>query len=327
MSHFYIIAILSLPYLIPSSLQGHENHLGSIAHSVSLKIGTAPKIDGRLDDDIWSQVKPATDFTQRDPDSGMPASQNTEVRFCYDESKLFIGVRCFDTHPENIVKRLSYRESDMYSGGTFAIFIDSRHDHRTGVKFGTNPMGMREDSARYNDYQRDNSWDGLWWAETSIDSLGWVAEFKIPFKNFRFSSQEDQVWGLNMQRSIPHTNEQTFWKPIDRDDGSILRMSKLGHLAGIENIKAGRRFEFVPYAASGTTKSQFLPQSTELNLGLDLKYAFTPDLTFDATINPDFAQVEADVAEINLTRFSTRFEEQRPFFVEGNSVFLTPLEL
>ncbi|MFT5370152.1 MAG: hypothetical protein ACI8V2_005131 [Candidatus Latescibacterota bacterium] len=318
---------LTLTFLIPKSVQAHEQHLDPTAKAESLGTDIAPQIDGRLDDQIWSRLTPVTDFTQRDPHYGQRPSQKTEVRFCYDEANLYIGVRCFDSNPENIVKRLSYRERDMYTGDTFAIFIDSRHDHRTGVKFGTNPMGMREDSARYNDYQRDNSWDGLWWVETSIDSLGWVAEFKIPFKNFRFSSQKEQIWGLNMQRSIRHTNEQAFWKPIDRDDGSILRMSKLGHLAGIHNIQSGRRFEFVPYAANGTTKTRSLPQSNELDLGVDIKYAFTPDLTFDATINPDFAQVEADVSEINLTRFPTRFAEQRPFFVEGNSVFLTPLEL
>ena len=298
-----------------------------LAGAVSIKEGSAPILDGKLTDPVWHTVPPVTGFVQRDPDYGEKAREDSEVRFCYDTENLYIGVRCYDSRPGRITKRLGYRERDMYGSDTFAVFIDSRHDHRTGVKFGTNALGMREDSSRYNDYLRDNSWDGIWWVKTSIDSLGWVAEFKIPFKNFRFVKQAKQIWGLNMQRNVQRNNETTFWKPISRDDGSINRMSKLGHLVGIEQIETGRRFEFVPFTTQGMTQHPGLGTRRETDLGLDVKYAITPNLTFDATANPDFAQVEADVDEINLTRFPTRFPEQRPFFVEGNSAFLTPTEL
>ena len=301
-----------------------EAHIGQ---AISIAASDAPKLDGKLDDPIWHNVPALRGFVQRDPDFGQPASEDTEVRFCYDTENLYVGVRCYDSQPDRIIKRLGYRERDMFGSDTFAMFIDSRHDHRTGVKFGTNALGMREDSSRYNDYLRDNSWDGIWWVKTSVDSLGWIAEFKIPFKNFRFVEQEEQVWGLNFQRDIRRLNETTFWRPISRDDGSINRMSKLGHLKGIRQIKTGRRFEFVPFATQGMTQQLGTDVAAETDLGLDAKYAITPNLTLDATVNPDFAQIEADVDEINLTRFPTRFAEQRPFFVEGNSAFLLPLEL
>jgi hypothetical protein len=186
---------------------------------------------------------------------------------------------------------------------------------------------MREDSVRYDDYLRDNSWDGFWWVQARIDSLGWTVEYKIPFKNFRFQSRRNQVWGLNIQRSQARLNESSFWNPLTRDDGQIIRMSKLGHLTGIDNIQTGRRFEVILYGLQGTTKSDGTDLVPSTEGGLDVKYAITQNLTLDATLNPDFAQIEADLDEINLTRFPTRFAEQRPFFVEGNSVFLTPFEL
>lgn len=298
-----------------------------IGEAVFINQTQIPKLDGRLNDPIWHTLPVLRNFVQRDPNFGQPATEDTEVRFCYDTENLYVGVRCFDSQPDRIIKRLGYRERDMYGSDTFAMFIDSRHDHRTGVKFGTNALGMREDSSRYNDYLRDNSWDGVWWVKTSVDSLGWIAEFRIPFKNFRFVEQDEQIWGLNFQRDVRRLNETTFWKPISRDDGSINRMSKLGHLKGIRKINTGRRFEFVPFATQGLTQQLNTNVSSETELGLDAKYAITPNLTLDTTLNPDFAQVEADVDEINLTRFPTRFAEQRPFFVEGNNAFLLPLEL
>jgi hypothetical protein len=329
----WVAAYQPKPFILEPSA-GSDTMLSDDVHGSSECVvraerlnGERIRLDGRLDEPVWERLTPATGFTQRDPHFGLPSTFETEAHFCYDAENLYIGVRCFDEDPDRIITRLSRTETDMYSEDSFAIFMDPRHDHRTGVKFGANPSGMREDSNRYNDYLRDNSWDGFWWVESQVDSLGWAAEFKIPFKNFRFAKNQAPIWGLNMQRSLRRFNEQAYWKPIARDDGSFIRMSHLGHLVGISDIETGRRFEIIPYALQGTTKSRNSDRASKPESGLDVKYALTSNLTFDATSNPDFAQVKADLDEINLTRFPTRFPEQRPFFVEGNNVFLTPLEL
>jgi hypothetical protein len=324
---------LCLVVSLVAPIQGHDgatsssNHEGKVATATRIDDAQRPRLDGRLDEPIWQTLEPATDFMQREPDFGEAASQRTEVRFCYDDENLYVGIRCFDTQPEAIVRRLSQNESEINGSDAVNIFIDSRHDHRTGIKFGVNSMGMRDDQIRYNDNERDNSWDGYWWVESRIDSLGWIAELKIPFKNFRFDDDGNDIWGLNIERKISRRNEQSFWKPVSRDDGRATRISKLSHLKGIRGVKAGRRFETILYGLQGMSRSAGTGARSTTETGLDLKYAVTPNLTLDTTINPDFAQVEADIDEINLTRFPTRFSEQRPFFVEGNSAFLTPMDL
>lgn len=328
--HTIIPALMAALLAAAGDADGHPGHTPDAPHTVEavrLPEGARISLDGRLDEPVWRRIPPATGFIQRDPDIGEPTRNETEARFCYDTENLYVGVRCFDSEPDRVVKRLSRNERAMYSGDTFAIFLDPRHDHRTGVKFGSNPSGMREDSIRYNDYLRDNSWDGFWWVEARVDSLGWTLEYRIPFKNFRFQDRENPVWGLNMQRNQARLDESSFWRPLTRDDGNIIRMSKLGHLVGIEGIETGRRFEIIPYALQGTTQRHGTDLAGTTEAGVDVKYAITQNLTLDMTLNPDFAQVEADLDEINLSRFPTRFPEQRPFFVEGNSVFLTPFEL
>ncbi len=331
-SFIYIKAFLfflSLILCISPSIQAHDEFPpdNKTVKAIRLTAEQHINLDGHLDEPIWKTTIPATDFIQKELDYGLPAQQNTEVRFCYDEENLYVGIRCFDDHPESILKPMSRSENDMNAGDVLNLFIDSRHDHRTGYRISVNPSGMRGDEARYNDYLKDNSWDGFWWVESHVDSLGWTAELKVPFKNFRFETQGEQVWGLNIERRLPRLNEQSYWKQVSLDDGRFTRMSKLGHLTGIRDIKQGRRIEIVPYGLIGTTRSDATKTDFTTETGLDLKYAITSSLTLDATVNPDFAQVDADVDEINLSRFPTRFPEQRPFFVEGNNAFLTPIEL
>ncbi|MBT3604875.1 MAG: carbohydrate binding family 9 domain-containing protein, partial [Candidatus Latescibacteria bacterium] len=312
-----------------SPLRAHETLSDDNKGVTAIRLETHQKVnlDGRLNEPIWQITKPATDFIQKELDYGSPAQQDAEVRFCYDERNLYIGIRCFDDQPKTILKPMSRSERDMNAGDVLNLFIDSRHDHRTGYRISVNPSGMRGDEARYNDYLKDNSWDGFWWVETHIDSLGWTAEIKLPFKNFRFETLGAQTWGLNIERRVPRLNEQSYWKKVSLDDGRFTRMSKLGHLTGIHDIKQGRRAEIVPYGLVGTSRADATDPDVTTETGLDIKYAIPSGLTLDATVNPDFAQVDADVDEINLSRFPTRFPELRPFFVEGNNAFLTPIEL
>lgn len=324
----YIMSFITLLLLtIPS--QAHEAQAPDNKNVEAIRLQESQRIhlDGRLDEPIWKITQPATDFIQRELHFGEPATQQTEVRFSYDEENLYVGIRCFDDQPETILKPMGRSESDMNSGDVLNLFIDSRHDHRTGYRISVNPSSMRGDESRYNDYLKDNSWDGYWWVKSRLDSLGWTAEIKIPFKNFRFETTGEQRWGLNIERRVPRLNEQSYWKPVSLDDGRFTRMSKLGHITGIRDIKQGRRIELVPYGLAGLSRSHGVDASTTTETGFDVKYAITPSLTLDATVNPDFAQVDADVDEIDLSRFPTRFPEQRPFFVEGNNAFLTPIEL
>ena len=323
---FFIIGC-SLFLLVPKILlSAHQEGLGShVVTAYRLKDVPAPKIDGLLDDRAWQKAHPTSGFAWKDfPDR--PASFETVVYVVYDTHHLYVGFQCYDAEPQKIVNRIN-RRGNVYDSDVVAIYIDPYHDHRTGYKFATTPGGVKDDNYRYDDSKVDTTWDGIWWAEGNIDSLGWTAEFKIPFSNFRFSDAKKQIWGINFERFIRRKRETDAWKPLGSGGGFWTRMSLLGHLVGLEDIQSGKQFEVYPYVMGGTTGNEETRLHGQTNIGLDLQYRLTNQLRASVTVNPDFAQVEADQLEINLTRFPTRFPEKRPFFIEGNSVFATPLEL
>ncbi len=319
-----VIPVVLCLLTIHSFVFADEEDLGSyVMRAAPLGDTPPPRIDGRLDDPAWAKAIPVSGFIQKEPNPGQPASEDTEVRIVYSRTHLYVGARCY-SKPNKIVKFLTRRD-EAYSSDAFAVFIDSRHDHRTGYKFACNALGVQQDSYRYNDDWKDMSWDGFWRCETSIDSLGWVAEFEIPLNNLRFPNKKKQVWGINFERWFRY-GESTSWKPISPDEGKW-KMSNLGHLVGIEDIRQGKHLEIYPYTTTWMSQSQKQKAVGRADFGFDIKYGITTNLRANLTINPDFAQVEADRLEINLTRFPTRFPEKRPFFMEGNSVFATPLEL
>ncbi|MFH1008202.1 MAG: DUF5916 domain-containing protein [Candidatus Latescibacterota bacterium] len=295
-----------------------------VMHALPLGEASPPKIDGRMDEAVWEKAVPISGFTQKEPYFGQPATQDTEIRIVYSRTHLYVGARCF-SKPDQIIKQLSRRDN-AYDSDAIAIFLDSRFDHRTGYKFACNALGVQQDSYRYNDSSKDISWDGFWRCETSIDSLGWVAEFEIPMSNLRFSDQEEQTWGINFERWF-RDGESTSWKPISPDDGGNWRMSSLAHLVGIRDIRQGKHLEITPYATTWLSKHEEEKASGKPDFGFDAKYGITTNLRANLTVNPDFAQVEADLIEINLSRFQTWLPEKRLFFMEGNSVFSTPMEL
>ncbi|MCK5380766.1 MAG: carbohydrate binding family 9 domain-containing protein, partial [Candidatus Latescibacteria bacterium] len=302
-----------------------ENNLGShVMRALPLGDASPPKIDGRLDDAVWAKAVPVSGFTQKEPYFGQPASEDTEIRIVYSRTHLYVGARCF-AKPEKIIKQLSRRDN-AYASDAFAIFLDSRHDHRTGYKFACNALGVQQDSYRYEDSRKDISWDGFWRCETSIDNLGWIAEFEIPMSNLRFPDQEQHVWGINFERWF-RDGESTAWKPISPDDGGTWRMSSLAHLVGIAHIRQGKHLEITPYTTAWLSQHGEEKASGKPDFGFDAKYGITTNLRANLTVNPDFAQVEADLIEINLSRFPTWLPEKRLFFMEGNSVFSTPMEL
>ena len=282
-------------------------------------------IDGHLSEEAWKNADHCGGLLEKEPFPLIPMSEETEFAILYDEENLYIGAWCRDSEPEKIIHRLAPRGTT--APDNVDLFIDSYHDHRTGYKFTVSPTGVQVDELRYDDVKRDLNWDGIWYSAGSVDENGWYAEVRIPFFNMRFSKKADQTWGFNIMRNISKDASRGQWKPHLPEWDNPTRMSQLGHIENIDSIKSGRTFEIRPYGVVGKAETIELKPSMTYNIGGDIRYSPSPNLTGDFTINPDFAQVDADVFEINLTRYPTRFRELRPFFTERTSIFNTPLEL
>jgi hypothetical protein len=296
----------------------------------AVRTSQAPKMDGRLDDPCWASSPPETSFTQRNPDRAQPPTEKTEFRVLYDNEDLYIGVRAYDRYPGQIMGRLARRDQGPESDW-IQIDLDPYHDHLTGLKLAVNPAGTKIDAAYYDDTQEDWSWDGVWEVATSRDSAGWSAVFKIPFSILRFKPGPDLTFGLNVNRVIDRRHEEDLWMPIYNGESGW--MSLAGHLTGLKGIAPPRHLELLPYAVSRADSKPKDPltnpngTSYSGSLGLDLKYGLASNLTLDATVNPDFGQVEADPKVLNLTAYETFYPEKRPFFLEGASAFNTPMTL
>ncbi len=282
-------------------------------------------IDGKLTESAWSNAEHEDDLLEKEPYPLIPMSEKTEFAILYDDENLYIGVWCWDSEPEKIIQQVTPRGTS--GPDNLQMFLDSYHDHRTGYKFTVSPTGVQLDELRYDDVKRDSNWNGVWYSAGSVDHRGWYAELKIPFFNLRFRNRSRQIWGFNIMRSISKDASRGQWKPHLPEWDNTTRMSQLGHILGIRDITPGRRFELRPYGLSGATEFVNTPAASDLSLGGDIRYSPTPNITADVTVNPDFAQVDADVFQINLTRFPTRFPELRPFFTERTNIFNTPMEL
>lgn len=292
--------------------------------------GSAPTIDGKLDESVWATTPPGTDFIQLEPTPGQRSRQKTEIRFAYDDHAIYVGARMYDTHPDSVVAQLARRDNEVYSDWIY-ICLDSYFDRRTAFAFGVNPKGVKVDVLIYDDTNDDESWDAVWDASARQDSLGWTAEFRIPLSQLRFSSTKKSpdaptTWGMNALRKIARYNEESLWSPVRPDANALV--SAFGDLTGIAGLNAPRRVEITPYTMSrvvrapGDLNNPFFDASDgTFGAGADLKLGVTSDMTLTATVNPDFGQVEADPSEVNLTAFETFFREKRPFFVEGFDIF------
>ncbi len=282
-------------------------------------------IDGKLSESAWRKAEHKGNLLEKEPFPLIPMSEETEFAILYDDQNLYIGVWCWDSEPGKIIQQLSPRGTS--APDHLMLFIDSYHDHRTGYKFVVSPTGVQVDELRYDDIKRDGNWNGIWYSEGTVDEKGWYAEVKIPFFNFRYPRDDYQTWGFNIMRNISKNASRGQWKPHLPEWDNTTRMSQMGHIENINFINSGRTFEVRPYGVASSTKSVESISSKTVSFGGDIRYSPSPNLTADITINPDFAQVDADIFEINLTRFPTRFKELRPFFTERINVFNTPLEL
>jgi hypothetical protein len=287
--------------------------------------GEAPRIDGVLDDDAWKLAPVATDFLQLEPNEGEPATERTEVRVLYGDDALYVAFRAHDSSPDSIAAQLTRRDQNSYSD-LVHVLIDSYFDRRTAFHFAVNPLGVKHDIYRFDDTEEDSSWDAVWEAATRMDEQGWTAEIRIPYSQLRFGNQDPQTWGINFGRGIARRNETSLWSPIRQSDAAVV--SRSGELRDLRGLGSPRRVELRPFSmarlarAPGDAANPFhRPNDVFASAGLDLKYGLTNDLTLDVTMNPDFGQVEADPAQVNLTAFETFYPEQRPFFMEGSGIF------
>ena len=304
-------------------------------------------LDGRLDDAAWQSAEVASGFVQQRPTPGAAATERSEARILFDGAALYVSMRLFDDHPDSLLAPLGRRDSEAY-GDWAHVIIDSYHDRRTGFHFAVNPAGTRRDAMISNDaeWQEDPSWDAVWDVATSRDSLGWTAEFRIPLTQLRFTSCGDATratptlarasdsvsgpsrcaWGIQFMRDLARRNERSTWAPID--PGAAGYVSRFGTLAGVDGIRSPRRLDFAPYTLARATRAPLdagnpFYQRTDVGgaLGADIGLGITSKLTLNATINPDFGQVEADPSEVNLTGVETFLREKRPFFVEGGDIY------
>ncbi|MBW3551980.1 MAG: carbohydrate binding family 9 domain-containing protein [Gemmatimonadetes bacterium] len=280
------------------------------------------RVDGRLDEGVWDRPAAVDGFTQIDPDEGAPSTQRTRVWVLYDDDALYIGARLDDEG--EVIGRLGRRDMSLGDSDWFGVMLDSYHDHRTAFGFDVNPAGVKRDEVKVIESD-DNSWDPVWDVATTVDEGGWTVEYRIPFSQLRFSAAESQTWGVQFERMIGRRREYSVSTFIPKSaQGGV---PGYGHLTGLERIEPGRRLEVLPYVVARSEHvdpgpNPFRTSSEQgASAGVDLKYRVTSNLTLDATINPDFGQVEVDPAVINLGVYETRFDEKRPFFIEGSEIF------
>ncbi|MCX6549397.1 MAG: DUF5916 domain-containing protein [Acidobacteria bacterium] len=283
---------------------------------------TAIRLDGEFNEGAWERATPISDFIQRDPKEGAPPTFQTEARVLYDGACLYVAVRAFDKEPDKIVGIRTRRDSSSPSDW-IRVIIDSYHDKRTAYEFAVNAAGVKKDNYWFRDTNQDDSWDAVWDVAVTKDGQGWKAEFRIPFSQLRFEPHKIDTFGFAVVREIGRLNEVSSWPLLPKSASGFV--SSFGELGGLQLGTSLKRLELVPYAVANV-QTQPVESGNPLKtspdpgsaFGADLKYALTPGLTLNGTVNPDFGQVEADPAVVNLSAFETFYQERRPFFVESS---------
>ena len=301
-------------------------------HAIRLGEADTIVLDGTPDEAVWQKASPATNFMQRDPDNGQPASERTEVRVIFDQDRVILGVTCFDSEPDRLLGNQMQRDQPFSADDRFMWSIDPFLDGRSGYFFEINPSGAMGDGLITGNTggggfggQMNKSWDGIWIARVRRSSIGWTAEIEIPFKTLNFDPNT-ATWGANFQRTVKRKNEESLWTGWLRNEG-LTRMSNAGRVNGIEDISQGIGLDLKPFAlgAAGNAPGRGIPATTgDYDIGLDAFYNVTPALKANFTINTDFAETEVDQRRTNLTRFPLFFPEKREFFLDGANFFSFP---
>ena len=293
------------------------------------QLSSPVRVDGRLDEQAWAAAAPSSGFRESYPNAGGDPRLNTEVRVLYDAEALYVGMRMHDTAPDSIAAQLARRDAGGIYSDWAQVMIDSHHDRRTGYSFGINPRGVKRDVYLFNDNAEDFGWDAVWEAEARVDSAGWTAEFRIPFSQLRFGGAEPaegRTWGLQFARDVARLQARYSWAPWVRSDNVFV--SRFGTLTGLSGVRTPTRLELQPYAVARATRAPgdranpfYRQTDPSASVGADLRYGLPSGFTLNATVNPDFGQVELDPAIVNLSAFEVRLPERRPFFVEGTDIF------
>jgi hypothetical protein len=286
-------------------------------------------VDGRLTEDVWTQAPSINEFVQREPAEGSAPSQRTDARIAFDDRSLYVAIHAFDTEPQRIVGMLTRRDQRSPSDWV-KVVVDSYFDRRSAYEFAVNPAGVKLDRYYFNDGASDDSWDAVWDGEVARDHEGWSAEFRIPFSQLRFRNTSGGPVGLAIMREVGRLAETSTWPLLSRNANGFV--SQFAEVRGLRMGASPKKLELLPYTVGSVSldpaSSNPLVERTDPagSIGLDLKYALRPGLTITATANPDFGQVEADPAVVNLDAFETFFQERRPFFVEGSGTFQFPVD-
>ena len=317
----YLIQLLVICTLFPEV--GAQNQ--SLEYQVeAYRTYESVEIDGDLSEPEWEKAKLVNHFVQIEPYEGSPVSQPMEVRILYDDNHIYFGFTCFDSDISKLVANELRRDArDLHENDNVFILLDTYNDRRSGFFFRINALGAMQDSKVINGGDSMNrDWDIVWKCRTKISKNGWVVEVAIPFSQLRFEKREQIVWGINLGREIARSKEEAIWSPVSKSYGGMAkyRTANLARLTGLNGIAPARNLEFSPYILPGLTRGNNRTNQV-FDSGLDLKYGITSNLTADFTYNTDFAQVEADQEQVNLTRFDLFFPEKRPFFLEGAGLF------
>ena len=319
----------SLALLLSATVASNAAPPASIA-ATPVASATAIKLDGEFTETVWEGVPAVSDFRQRDPKDGGDPTFRTDVKVVYDASNLYIAVSAHDPEPARLVGLRTRRDTSS-SSDWIKVMVDSFHDRRTAFEFGVNPAGVKEDRYWFNDANDDSGWDAVWDVAVSRDGDSWRAEFRIPFSQLRFHPSDNATFGFAVVREIGRLNEVDTWPLLSKSANGFV--SSFGELTNLQLNQTPKRLELVPYVV-GQVNTQPTESGNPLvsthdqkaTVGADLKYAVRPGLTLTGTVNPDFGQVEADPAVVNLSGFETFFQERRPFFIEGSGMFTFDLD-
>jgi hypothetical protein len=311
------------------SVAAQTANTARVRTAVAMRAHGRIDIDGKLDEPDWQSAPVTTGFTQSYPNPGATPRQRTEVRVLYDNASLYVGIRSFDSRPDSIAQPLARRDSYGIYSDWVGFSVDTYHDRRTSFGFSVNPRGVQKDEMISNDNSEDLDWDGVWQVGTTIDSLGWTAEFRIPLSQLRLGPVKNgiaRVWGFQVSRDIARYHERDVWSPFTSQSPGYV--SSFGDLTGLRDIPVPARLDLLPYVSTKLTRAPgtsanplYRRNDITPSIGGDLNYGLPNGLTLTATVNPDFGQVEVDPAVVNLTAFETFFPEKRPFFLAGSDVF------
>ena len=312
---------------------------GGQATMRAIRLLAGIEVDGRLDEPVYDAVAPVSDFIQQLPDEGAPATERTDAWVMFDDENFYVAGRCWDSAPpsEWVATEMRRDAFNMLNNDLFGFLIDTFYDRRNALLFYANPLGGFVDQALTNEGNPNRDWNPVWDVKTGRFDGGWTIEMVVPFKSLRYRPAREQVWGIQLRRTVMRKNEWAYLTliPISAAGfggrGGVFRVSAAGTLVGLEAPPAGNNLEFKPYAIGGLTTAAANAADPNAGsarraegdgkLGVDLKYGVTQNLTADFTVNTDFAQVEVDEQQVNLTRFSLFFPEKREFFLEGRGIF------